>query len=127
MFRLSPYTLHILYLFKVYYFYEGDFYVGGCGYEVTWDPTRTWITYVTAPWDKKESKTSTNQQSSSITTGNSSKSGNSKQSDIYDVYDYESAQDFADDKYEEFYDYEDDYEDEDEAYDAAEDYWNDHH
>ena len=76
---------------------------------------------------KKESKTFTNQQSSSITTGNSSKSGNSKQSDIYDVYDYESAQDFADDKYEEFYDYEDDYEDEDEAYDAAEDYWNDHH
>ncbi|MBP5607276.1 MAG: hypothetical protein J6X66_03290 [Lachnospiraceae bacterium] len=38
-----------------------------------------------------------------------------------------SAQDFADDKYEEFFDYEDDYDDEDEAYDAAEDYWNEHH
>lgn len=51
----------------------------------------------------------------------------SKKYDYYDVYDYKSAQDFADDKYEEFYDYEDDYEDEDEAYDAAEDYWRDHH
>ena len=48
-----------------------------------------------------------------------------KKYDSYDVYDYKSAQDFADDKYEEFYDYEDDYDDEDEAYDAAEDYWND--
>lgn len=49
--------------------------------------------------------------------------------DTYDVYNYKSAQEFADDKYEEFYDYEDDYddEDEDEAYDAAEDYWYDHH
>ena len=48
-------------------------------------------------------------------------------SDPYDVDKYKSAQDFADDKYEEFYDYEDDYEDEDEAYDAAEDYWRKHH
>ncbi len=45
--------------------------------------------------------------------------------DPYDAKDYNSSQDFADDKYEEFYDYEDEYEDEDEAYDAAEDYWND--
>ena len=43
----------------------------------------------------------------------------------YDAKDYNSSQDFADDKYEEFYDYEDNYEDEDEAYDGAEDYWND--
>ena len=43
--------------------------------------------------------------------------------DPYDANEYKSAQDFADDKYEEFFDYEDDYEDEDEAYDAAEDYW----
>ncbi len=47
--------------------------------------------------------------------------------DSYNVQNYKSAQDFADDKYEEFYDYEDDYEDEDEAYDAAEDYWREHH
>ena len=52
---------------------------------------------------------------------------NKKKNDPYDVYDYKSAQDFADDKYEEFYDYEDDYDDEDEAYDAAEDYWREHH
>lgn len=45
--------------------------------------------------------------------------------DPYDVHDYDSADDFADDKYEEFYDSEDEYEDEDEAYDAAEDYWYD--
>ena len=44
----------------------------------------------------------------------------------YDVKDYSSAQEFADDKYEEFYDYED-YDDEDEAYDAAEEYWEDYH
>ncbi len=49
----------------------------------------------------------------------------SMEAKAYDVHSYKSAQDFADDKYEEFYDYEDDYEDEDEAYDAAEDYWND--
>ncbi len=47
--------------------------------------------------------------------------------DIYDVNDYEDAQSFADDKYEEFYDYEDDFEDEDEAYDAAEEYWYENH
>ncbi len=57
--------------------------------------------------------------------GGSAKS--KKKYDHYDVYDYKSAQDFADDKYEEFFDYEDDYEDEDEAYDAAEDYWREHH
>lgn len=45
--------------------------------------------------------------------------------DLYDVHDYDSADDFTDDKYEEFYDSEDEYEDEDEAYDAAEDYWYD--
>ena len=55
------------------------------------------------------------------------RSSSMKKYDTYDVYSYSSAQDFADDKYEEFYDYEDDYEDEDEAYEAAEDYWNDHH
>ncbi len=60
------------------------------------------------------------------TTGKStSKKSSSKTYDPYDVGDYKSAQDFADDKYEEFYDYEDDYEDEDEAYDAAEEYWYD--
>ncbi len=47
--------------------------------------------------------------------------------DPYNVYSYGSAQDFADDKYEEFFDYEDDYDDEDEAYDAAEEYWDAHH
>ncbi len=53
------------------------------------------------------------------------KTGSSQKTyDSYDRNKYKSAQDFADDKYEEFYDYEDDYEDEDEAYDAAEDYWN---
>ncbi len=57
----------------------------------------------------------------------SSKSSSKKSYDPYDVHSYKSAQDFADDKYEEFYDYEDDFDDEDEAYDAAEDYWNDHH
>ena len=50
-----------------------------------------------------------------------------RRTDPYNVYSYSSAQDFADDKYEEFFDYEDDYEDEDEAYDAAEEYWYSHH
>ena len=76
---------------------------------------------------KKEKQTEKKTKGSS--TG--SKSGNSakqkKRYDSYDVDDYKSAQDFADDKYEEFFDYEDDYEDEDEAYDAAEDYWREHH
>lgn len=58
---------------------------------------------------------------------NSRSSSSNRKKDTYDVYDYKSAQDFADDKYEEFYDYEDDFEDEDEAYDAAEDYWREHH
>ena len=69
-------------------------------------------------WEKVKSKTSTKKSSS----------GSFKMKyDYYNVYDYKSAQDFADDKYEEFYDYEDDYDDEDEAYDAAEDYWREHH
>lgn len=51
--------------------------------------------------------------------------GSGSSYDPYDVHDYNSADDFADDKYEEFYDYEDEYEDQDEAYDAAEDYWYD--
>lgn len=63
----------------------------------------------------------------SSTSSSRSSSSSSKKYDQYDVYSYTSAQDFADDKYEEFYDYEDDYEDEDEAYDAAEDYWRAHH
>lgn len=56
-------------------------------------------------------------------------SGNSHTcySDPYDVYDYDSADEFADDVYEEFFDIEDDFEDDDEAYDAAVDYWEDHH
>jgi hypothetical protein len=62
----------------------------------------------------------TNSSGKKDTTGSSSGSY-----DPYDVHDYGSADDFADDKYEEFYDYEDEYEDEDEAYDAAEDYWYD--
>ena len=57
----------------------------------------------------------------------SSSKSNKKKYDTYDVYNYKSAQEFADDKYEELYDYEDDYDDEDEAYDAVEDYWYDHH
>ena len=67
--------------------------------------------------------------SGSRTTSRSSnsRSTSSRKYDPYNVYSYSSAQDFADDKYEEFYDYEDDYEDEDEAYDAAEDYWRAHH
>ncbi|WP_022778311.1 hypothetical protein [Butyrivibrio sp. AE3009] len=74
---------------------------------------------------KTTKKNSTSKYSS--TKKNSSKSSTKKKYDQYDVYNYKSAQSFADDKYEEFYDYEDDYEDEDEAYDAAEDYWRDHH
>ncbi len=62
---------------------------------------------------------------SSVTQNNNSST--KSEYDPYDVHKYKSAQDFADDKYEEFFDYEDDYEDEDEAYDAAEDYWREHH
>ncbi len=66
--------------------------------------------------------------SSKSTSKKSSYSGSSKKTyDSYGVHDYKSAQDFADDKYEEFYDYEDDFDDYDEAYDAAEDYWNDNY
>ncbi len=77
---------------------------------------------------KKETTSTTNkkndQTSNHSTTGSSS---SKKTYDAYDVYDYDSAQDFADDRYEEFFDYEDYYEDEDEAYDAAEDYWREMH
>lgn len=66
--------------------------------------------------DKSSKKTSTKKKTKS----------SKKNSDPYDVHDYKSAEEFADDKYEEFYDYEDDYEDEDEAYDAAEEYWREH-
>ncbi len=76
----------------------------------------------------KDTSSSSSYSSKSTSKKKSSYSGKSKKSyDYYGVHDYKSAQDFADDKYEEFYDYEDDYEDEDEAYDAAEDYWNDNH
>ena len=81
-------------------------------------------------YEHKGGSSSSSSYSSSKSTSkkNSSSSGKSKKSyDYYGVHNYKSAQDFADDKYEEFYDYEDDYEDEDEAYDAAEDYWNDNH
>ena len=76
------------------------------------------------------SSSSSTKKIGSTYTGSYKKSNSSskkKKADTYNVYDYKSAQEFADDKYEEFYDYEDDYEDEDEAYDAAEDYWYDHH
>ena len=72
-------------------------------------------------------KKSTSSSKSYSSNSSSKKSGSKKSYDPYDVHKYKSAQDFADDKYEEFYDYEDDYEDEDEAYDAAEDYWNDNY
>jgi hypothetical protein len=79
----------------------------------------------------KPSSGSSSSSSSSYSSGKSySKKRNSysgKSYDYYGVHNYKSAQDFADDKYEEFYDYEDDYDDEDEAYDAAEDYWNDNY
>ena len=77
---------------------------------------------------KPKDTSSSSSYSSKSSSKKKSSSGKSKKSyDYYGVHDYKSAQDFADDKYEEFYDYEDDYEDEDEAYDAAEDYWNDNH
>lgn len=88
---------------------------------------------VTGSWgycskhDPSNKKTTSTYSTKKYTSKKSSSSSSKKKSDIYDVYDYDSAQDFADDKYEEFFDYEDDYEDEDEAYDAAEDYWYDHH
>lgn len=57
--------------------------------------------------------------------GSTSKSKSSKKAyDPYDADKYTSADDFAEDKYEEFYDYEDNVEDDDDAYDAAVDYWN---
>ena len=88
---------------------------GNWGYCSTHDPSK-----------KKSSSTTTTKRSTS-SYKKSSSSSTKKKYDTYHVYDYDSAQAFADDKYEEFYDYEDDYEDEDEAYDAAEDYWRDHH
>ena len=79
---------------------------------------------------KKNTSTKKSASSGSNTTksysSGKSKTKKSKTYDPYNVHDYKSAQDFADDKYEEFYDYEDDFDDEDEAYDAAEDYWNEH-
>ena len=87
-------------------------------------------------WRKnhKNSNAGTSKSSSSGKSKSSSKSksksSTTKKKSNYDPYDvdkYNSAQEFADDKYEEFYDYEDDFDDEDEAYDAAEDYWNEHH
>lgn len=85
---------------------------GNSGYCSTHDPSK-----------KKTSSVSTVKKS----TSKKKSSSQAKKYDTYHVYDYDSAQSFADDKYEEFYDYEDDYDDEDEAYDAAEDYWRDHH
>lgn len=82
------------------------------------------------------SSSSTDSSTDSDKNGSSSESSDNKKSstskdgskfDPYDVNDYDSAEDFADDKYEEFYDYEDIYEDEDEAYDAAEEYWYEEH
>lgn len=65
------------------------------------------------------------QEKSKAPVGSTSKSKSSKKSyDPYDADKYTSADDFAEDKYEEFYDYEDDAEDDDDAYDAAVDYWN---
>ena len=62
---------------------------------------------------------------SKAASGRTSKGKTSKKSyDPYDADKYTSADDFAEDKYEEFYDYEDDAEDDDDAYDAAVDYWN---
>ncbi len=75
----------------------------------------------------KSSGKSSASKSSSKSKNKGSSSKTKKKYDPYDVHDYKSAQDFADNKYEEFYDYEDDFEDEDEAYDAAEDYWREHH
>ena len=88
---------------------------------------------VTGSWgycsmhDPSKKKASSQTATKKYSSKKSSSSSTKKKKDIYNVYDYDSAQAFADDKYEEFYDYEDDYEDEDEAYDAAVDYWNDHH
>ncbi len=75
-------------------------------------------------YPSKEGKTNTGRNSRNSSRNNRT---SKKKYDQYDVYDYKSAEEFADDKYEEFYDYEDGYEDEDEAYDAAEDYWKEHH
>ena len=78
----------------------------------------------------KPSSSSSSSSSSSYSSGkSSSKKGSSysgKSYDYYGVHNYKSAQDFADDKYEEFYDYEDT-DDEDDAWDEAYDYWNRHH
>jgi hypothetical protein len=74
---------------------------------------------------KKDSKDSDGNSSGSSGKKDTTSSGSGSGYDPYDVHDYDNADDFADDKYEEFYEYEDDYEDEDEAYDAAEDYWYD--
>ncbi len=82
--------------------------------------------------DSKENKGNKGTSSSRYTTKKSDKSSSgssesNKKYDYYNVYDYDCAWDFADDKYEEFMDYEDEYDDEDEAFEAAEDYWREHH
>ncbi|MBO4374457.1 MAG: hypothetical protein J5829_05065 [Lachnospiraceae bacterium] len=85
---------------------------------------KMWEKYQKSSGSKKKSSA---KSGSTVKKSSKSSSSSKKKYDPYDVYSYKSAQDFADDKYEEFYDYEDDYDDEDEAYDAAEDYWRDHH
>lgn len=92
--------------------------------------TGTGVVYSVDKYPKDPYGNSIDWSSPSLNTNSkpsTSSSMTTKKYDPYNVYDYNSAQDFADDKYEEFYDYEDDYEDEDEAYDAAEDYWRAHH
>lgn len=83
----------------------------------TWNPDK----------NKKDKKGSSSSNNTTKRSGSSSGKSSKKKYDYYDVYDYDDAWEFANDKYEEFYDYEDDYEDEDEAFDAAEDYWREHH
>ena len=73
----------------------------------------------------KATTTSKGYRAKSKAPAGTSKSKSSKKTyDPYDADNYTSADDFAEDKYEEFYDYEDDAEDDDDAYDAAVDYWN---
>lgn len=75
---------------------------------------------------KSKSSSSTSSSSKSKTSTSKSKSKQStKKNDSYNSYKYKTADEFAEDKYEEFADFEDDYDDDDEAYDDAVDYWND--
>ncbi len=76
----------------------------------------------------RKSGTGTAGKASGGSAGSGKTSGSGRyEYDPYDADDYDSAEEFADEKYQEFYDYEDDFEDHDEAYDAAEEYWNDRH